>query len=112
MAETTGGQNAGGRSRPAWCGRRRAEAEFAWYALSGPTDLETGGGSIYLTQVDSAVKASTGAGLITAWFVAPVKSPEPCANCSPNDGDIVVYIPRQLPVTIDAQVNSQGMSIA
>ncbi|HXN74043.1 MAG TPA: DUF4097 family beta strand repeat-containing protein [Candidatus Acidoferrales bacterium] len=75
--------------------------------VSGPTDLETVGGSIYLTQVDSAVKASTGAGLITAWFVAPVKSPSQCQLQS-NDGDIVVYIPRQLPVTIDAQVQSGG----
>ena len=73
--------------------------------VSGPTDLETMGGSIYLTQVDSAVKASTGAGVITAWFVAPVKSPSQCQLQS-NDGDIVVYIPRQLPVTIDAQVQS------
>jgi hypothetical protein len=73
--------------------------------VSGPTDLETVGGSIYLTQVDSAVKASTGAGLITAWFVAPVKSPSQCQLQS-NDGDIVVYIPRQLPVTIDAQVQA------
>src|ERR1700733_10043548 len=75
--------------------------------VSGPTDLETLGGSIYLTQVDSAVKASTGAGLITAWFVAPVKSPSQCQLQS-NDGDIVVYIPRQLPITIDAQVQSGG----
>jgi DUF4097 and DUF4098 domain-containing protein YvlB len=73
--------------------------------VSGPTDLETVGGSIYLTQVDSAVKASTGAGVITAWFVAPVKSPSQCQLQS-NDGDIVVYIPRQMPVTIDAQVQS------
>jgi DUF4097 and DUF4098 domain-containing protein YvlB len=73
--------------------------------VSGPTDLETMGGSIYLTQVDSAVKASTGAGIITAWFVAPVKSPSQCQLQS-NQGDIVVYIPRQMPVTIDAQVQS------
>jgi hypothetical protein len=71
--------------------------------VSGPTNLETGGGSIYLTQVDSAVKASTGAGAITAWFVSPVKTPSRCELQS-NDGDIVVYIPRQMPVTIDAQV--------
>jgi Putative adhesin len=71
--------------------------------VSGPTDLETVGGSIYLTQVDSAVKASTGAGIITAWFVSPPKSPSQCQLQS-NDGDIVVYIPRQMPVTIDAQV--------
>ncbi len=73
--------------------------------VSGPTNLETSGGSIYLTQVDSAVKASTGTGAITAWFVAPVKPPSQCEFQS-GDGDIVVYIPRQLPVTIDAQVQS------
>jgi len=71
--------------------------------VSGPTNLETGDGSIYLTQVDSAVKASTGVGAITAWFVAPSKHPGRCEFQS-GDGDIVVYIPRQLPVTIDAQI--------
>jgi DUF4097 and DUF4098 domain-containing protein YvlB len=73
--------------------------------VSGPTNLETVGGSIYLTQVDSAVEASTGSGAITAWFVTPVKSPSQCEFHS-GAGDIVVYIPRQLPVTIDAQVQS------
>ncbi|HUJ30644.1 MAG TPA: hypothetical protein VLY23_05145 [Candidatus Acidoferrum sp.] len=71
--------------------------------LSGPTNLQTAGGSIYLTQVDSAVKASASAGGITAWFVAPPKGPGGCELAS-NDGDIVVYLPRQLPVTIDAIV--------
>ncbi len=71
--------------------------------LSGPTNLESVGGSIYLTQVDSAVKASASAGGITAWFVSPAKQPSTCELQS-NDGDIVVYIPRQLPVTIDAQI--------
>jgi Putative adhesin len=73
--------------------------------VSGPTNLETSGGSIYLTEVDSAVKASTGAGAITAWFVTPGKMPGQCELQS-GEGDIVVYIPRQLPVTIDAQVQS------
>lgn len=71
--------------------------------VSGPTNLQTGDGSIYLTQVDSAVKASTSAGGITAWFVSPSKQPGMCEFQS-GDGDIVVYIPRQLPVTIDAQI--------
>jgi DUF4097 and DUF4098 domain-containing protein YvlB len=103
-AETTGGQIEVGETT----GLVRAKTGgggIRVVRVSGPTDLETGGGSIYLTQVDSAVKASTGAGLITAWFVAPVKSPSQCQLQS-NDGDIVVYIPRQLPVTIDAQVQS------
>jgi hypothetical protein len=103
-AETTGGQIEVGEST----GLVRAKTGgggIRVIRVSGPTDLQTVGGSIYLTQVDSAVKASTGAGVITAWFVAPVKSPSQCELQS-NDGDIVVYLPRQLPVTIDAQVQS------
>jgi hypothetical protein len=70
--------------------------------VSGPTNLETGGGSIYLTEVDGSVKASTGAGGITAWFVASGKP----GNCDfqSSDGDIVIYLPRKLPITIDAQI--------
>jgi len=71
--------------------------------VSGPTNLETGGGSIYLTQVDGAVRATTGAGGITAWFVSPPKRPGAC-DLQSGDGDIVVYLPRQLPITIDAQI--------
>lgn len=72
--------------------------------VSGPTNLETGGGNIYLTQVDGAVKASTGAGAITAWF-APAGARQPGAcELQSTDGDIVVYIPRQLPITIDARI--------
>jgi Putative adhesin len=103
-AETTGGQIEVGESR----GLVRAKTGgggIRVVRVSGPTDLQTVGGSIYLTQVDSPVKASTGAGAITAWFVAPVKSPSQCELQS-NDGDIVVYLPRQLPVTIDAEVQS------
>lgn len=73
----------------------------------GPTNLETSGGSIYLTQVDSAVKASTSDGGITAWFVAPKKSPGVCELQS-SSGDIIVHLPRELPVTIDALVMKGG----
>jgi len=72
--------------------------------VSGPTNLETGGGSIYLTQVDGAVKASTGAGAITAWFVSPPNRQSQACELQSTDGDIVVYIPRQLPITIDARI--------
>ena len=71
--------------------------------MSGPSDLHTVGGNIYLTQVDSAVTASAAAGGITAWFVMPSKHAGNCELDS-NDGDIVVYLPRELPATIDAQV--------
>ncbi|MFZ0979320.1 MAG: hypothetical protein WAN23_07940 [Candidatus Acidiferrales bacterium] len=69
----------------------------------GPTNLETSGGSIYLTQVDSPVKASTSDGGITAWFVSPPKSAGTC-DLQSSAGDIVVHMPRNLAVTIDAEV--------
>jgi len=72
----------------------------------GPTNLETSGGSIYLTQVDSPVKASTSAGGITAWFVSPAKSGT--CDLQSNAGDIVVHMPRDLAVTIDAEVQLGG----
>lgn len=104
VAETSGGQIEVGET----AGLVRAKTGgggIRVVRVSGPTDLETSGGSIYLTQVDSAVRASTGAGGITAWFVAPAKKPDQCELQS-GEGDIVVYIPRQLPITIDAQVQS------
>jgi hypothetical protein len=70
---------------------------------SSPTNLQTEGGSIYLTQVEGAVRASTGAGGITAWFVPAPKLPGTC-DLQAGEGDIVVYLPRQLAVTIDAQI--------
>jgi hypothetical protein len=69
----------------------------------GPTNLETSGGSIYLTQVDSPVKASTSDGGITAWFVRPPKGSGTC-DLQSSEGDIVVHLPREIPITIDAMV--------
>lgn len=71
--------------------------------VAGPTNLETGAGSIYLTRVDGTVRASTGAGAITAWFGPDSKPPGAC-DLQSSEGDIVVYLPRELPVTIDALV--------
>lgn len=102
VAETTGGQIEVGEA----AGLVRAKTGgggIRVVRLSGPTNLQTTGGSIYLTQVDSAVRASAAAGGITAWFVAPPKGSGGCELAS-NDGDIVVYLPRHLPVTIDARV--------
>ena len=104
VAETTGGQIEVGETS-GLVKAKNGGGGIRVVRVSGPTNLETSGGSIYLTQVDSAVNASTSTGAITAWFVAPVKPPSHCELQS-GDGDIVVYIPRQLPVTIDAQVQS------
>jgi hypothetical protein len=102
VAETVGGQIEVGEA----AGLVRAKTGgggIRVVRVSGPTNLETGGGSIYLTQVDGLVKASTGAGGITAWFVSSPKQPGTC-DLQSGDGDIVVYLPRQLSVTIDAQI--------
>jgi hypothetical protein len=102
VAETAGGQIEVGEA----AGLVRAKTGgggIRVVRISGPTNLETGGGSIYLTQVDGVVRASTGAGGITAWFVSSPKQPGSC-DLQSGDGDIVVYLPRQLSVTIDAQI--------
>jgi putative adhesin len=72
--------------------------------VKGPTQLETGSGSIYLTQVQNTVRASTGAGGITAWFGPDVKLTHE-SQLESGEGDIVVYLSKQMPVTIDARID-------
>jgi len=85
--------------------------------VAGSTQLETGGGSIFLTRVGGPVRASTGAGTITAWFVPEEpaeaatrpKARKPikllgASQLESGQGDIVVYLPRELAVTIDATI--------
>ena len=74
---------------------------------SGPATLESNSGSIYLTQVDSPVRAFTSAGGITAWLGNAAKIPGGC-DLQSSDGDIVVYIPKELPITIDASIQLGG----
>ena len=71
--------------------------------VAGPTQLDTGAGSIYLTQVLSPVHATTGAGAITAWINADAKLTQ-ITEFESGEGDIVVYLPKLIPVTIDAQI--------
>ncbi|HTU34855.1 MAG TPA: DUF4097 family beta strand repeat-containing protein [Candidatus Acidoferrum sp.] len=102
MADTTGGQIDVGEA----AGLVRAMTGgggIRVVRVSGPTDLQTTGGSIYLTQVDSSVKATALAGGITAWFASSPKTEGSC-DLQSNDGDIIVYLPRMLPVTIDGQI--------
>lgn len=105
-AETDGGQIEVGEAT----GLVRAKTDgggIRVVRLFGPTDLQTSSGSIYLTQIDNAVKASTSSGGITAWFASPAKPHGGC-DLQSDDGDIVVHLPRELPVTIDAQVEQEG----
>jgi TonB family protein len=71
--------------------------------LVGPTELETAGGSIYLTRVLGAVRAQTASGSITAWFT-PEGKLRGASALESGQGDIVVYVPRNLPLTIDARI--------
>lgn len=74
---------------------------------SGPTELDTGAGSVYLMQAQNAVRASTGAGGITAWFGPDAKLSSSC-RLEAGEGDIVVYLPKQLAITVNAQVEFGG----
>ena len=86
--------------------------------VAGPMQLETGGGSIFLTKVEGAVRASTGAGSITAWFT-PDSSPgaagkpkvrklSAASQLETGQGDIVVYLPRELAANIEAIIETAG----
>jgi len=95
--------------------------------VSGPMNVESNGGSICLTRVASAVQAATTDGTITAW-INPDSSPDAGPDTSSNlrspsgkdatvrlsgasqlasrNGDVVVFVPRNLAVTIEAVVAS------
>ena len=88
--------------------------------VAGPTELETGAGAIFLSRVQGSVHATTASGGITAWLAAPTMpaapvpgkgAPAPKALPRPGEqmselesgnGDIVVYLPRNLGVNIEA----------
>jgi TonB family protein len=83
--------------------------------VAGPTQLNSNDGGILLTGVQAPLHASTKSGSITAWFSpqfgdadspgAPdaARSPTPSELASVQ-GDIIVYLPRQTALTIDAVV--------
>jgi TonB family protein len=75
--------------------------------LEGPTQLQTAGGSIYLTRVQGAVRAATGSGGITAWIPSSAKI-QAASELECSHGDIVLYLPRELAITIDASVEGGG----
>lgn len=82
--------------------------------VSGPMEVVTSGGSICLTRVANAIHAETGEGKITAWInpeasdrgrSVRLSGPSQLASRS---GDIVVFLPRNIAMTIDAIVDSGG----
>jgi TonB family protein len=72
--------------------------------VAGPMQLDSTGGSIFLTKVENAVHASTGTGSITAWF-SPTLKIAGSSQLESGHGDIVVYVPRDLQMTIEATID-------
>ena len=78
--------------------------------VSGPMELESSSGSICLTRVAGALQAATSGGTITAWINPD--SPSGGGNVrlagasqlNSGNGDIVVFLPRNLAANIDATV--------
>lgn len=105
-ATTTGGQVELGEAAGA-IRARTGGGVIRVLRVAGPTTLETGGGSILLTRVQSAVHALTAVGTITAWFTLDGKLGAP-SQLESRQGDIVVYLPRGLPITIEATIDMAG----
>jgi TonB family protein len=82
--------------------------------VSGPMEVESSAGSICLTRVAGTVKAATAGGTITAWINpdAPTSGGTVhlpgLSQLTSGNGDIVVYLPRNLAANIDAVVESGG----
>jgi hypothetical protein len=70
----------------------------------GRVVAETAGGSIDLLQIESAVQASTASGRILAQF-NPTKKSFGSSQLVTRSGDVYVYLPIGLPLTIDAAIN-------
>ncbi len=82
--------------------------------VSGPMELESSSGSICLTRVAGALQAATSGGTITAWINPD--SPAGGGNVrlagasqlASGNGDIIVFLPRNLAANIEATVASGG----
>src|SRR6266436_3674530 len=82
--------------------------------VSGPMELESSSGSICLTRVAGALQAATSGGTITAWINPD--SPAVGGNVhlagasqlASGNGDILVFLPRNLAANIDAMVMNGG----
>jgi TonB family protein len=83
--------------------------------VSGPMDVESSGGSICLTRVSGSVKAATDSGTITAW-INPDNTEKQhdwvslpgASQLTSTDGDIVVFLPKNLAANIEAIVERGG----
>jgi hypothetical protein len=106
LARTAGGQIQIG---PTGSGVRAETAggSIRLHGARGRVVAETAGGSIDLLEVESAVRASTAAGRILAEFSSNKKSFGP-SQLETNMGDVYVYLPTNVPLTIDAAIETSA----
>jgi DUF4097 and DUF4098 domain-containing protein YvlB len=101
-------RTAGGQIQLGQCGASvRAETQGGSIHLDGArgrVDASTGGGSIALLQLMNAVRAETGTGRILAQIEA-TRSTFAASRLVSSAGDVQVYLPPDLPVTIEAAIN-------
>ncbi len=71
----------------------------------GPMEVKTAGGSIDLWQIRNAVQATTAAGGILAEIDPAEKIFSPC-EFQTTVGDVLVYLPPDLPLTVDAAIHA------
>jgi TonB family protein len=82
--------------------------------VSGPLEVESSAGSICLTRVAGTVRAATAGGTIRAWINPDAPSSggavhlAGASQLTSGNGDIVVFLPRNLAADIDATVESGG----
>jgi TonB family protein len=82
--------------------------------ISGPAAVVASGGSVFLRQVNAPLRVSAATGGITAWFndVEPesavvahgIRRGRGSSQLTTGEGDITVYLPRKLALTVDALV--------
>ena len=82
--------------------------------VSGPMEVQSSGGSICLTRVSDSLQAATSGGTITAWINPDAPSGggnvrlSGSSQLTSGNGDIVVFLPRNLAANIDALVSKGG----
>lgn len=80
--------------------------------VSGPMEVVSNGGSICLTKVAGTVQAATSEGTITAWINPDTSAPGSsvklagASQLASGNGDIAVFLPRNLAANIEAIVTS------
>src|SRR5579863_930298 len=82
--------------------------------VAGPMEVESSAGSICLTRVAGTVRAATAGGSIRAWINPDSPSSSGTVHLAgvsqltSGNGDIIVFLPRNLAADIDATVESGG----